>query len=367
MYPACGPPKPSGTPNRWLVPTAMSAPISPGERSRVSASRSAATTASAPRSCAAAIIGPWSRTWPLAPGYCSSTPKNSSSGRPADRSATRTSMPIGSARVCSTARVCGSTSASTRNNGTTGLDAAFAHRHRLGGRGGLVQQTGPGGRQAREVGDHRLEIEQRLEPTLADLRLVRRVGGVPARVLEQPPADHRRGHGVRIAEADHLHHRRVAGAEGAQLVEHLTLGAAAVKGERGAQPDRLGHRLVDQGVQGGPAERGEHLRLGVGIDPDVSVGEGTGGVGLRHRDPAYFTGSATPESRRGCASRQPARPRRRAASSSSGWSSSGSSARSDGRVARVPSRSRQTRPTAIPNTPCPPWTRSTTSSAEVHS
>ena len=38
--PACGPPYPSGTPNRWLVPSAMSQPSSPGGRSSVSASRS---------------------------------------------------------------------------------------------------------------------------------------------------------------------------------------------------------------------------------------------------------------------------------------------------------------------------------------
>ncbi len=41
--------------------------------------------------------------------------------------------------------------------------------------------------------------------------------------------------------------------------------------------------------------------------------------------------------------------------------------RSPGSVARLPSTSRQTRPTAMPNTPWPPWTRSMTSSAEVHS
>ena len=40
--------------------------------------------------------------------------------------------------------------------------------------------------------DHGLEFEQRLEPPLRDLRLVRRVCGVPARVLEDVPEDDRR-------------------------------------------------------------------------------------------------------------------------------------------------------------------------------
>ena len=43
MKPACGPPKPNGTPKRWVVPTAMSAPCSPGGVISVSANRSAAT------------------------------------------------------------------------------------------------------------------------------------------------------------------------------------------------------------------------------------------------------------------------------------------------------------------------------------
>ena len=58
--------------------------------------------------------------------------------------------------------------------------AAADQGHRLRGGGGLVEQRGVGGGQAGEVADHRLEVEQGLEPALGDLRLVRRVGGVPA-------------------------------------------------------------------------------------------------------------------------------------------------------------------------------------------
>ena len=64
-------------------------------------------------------------------------------------------------------------------------------RHRLGRGGALVEQRGVGGRQAGEVADHGLEVEQRLEPALRDLGLVRRVGGVPAGVLEHVAPDHR--------------------------------------------------------------------------------------------------------------------------------------------------------------------------------
>ena len=47
MKPACGPPKPIGTPKRCAEPTTMSAPISPGGVSSTRASGSAATIASA--------------------------------------------------------------------------------------------------------------------------------------------------------------------------------------------------------------------------------------------------------------------------------------------------------------------------------
>ena len=84
----------------------MSAPSSPGGRSRVSASRSAATAVSAPRAVAASISGVRSRTAPDAPGYCSSTPNSSPLGGAAIASgvtaATTSSMPSGSARVAST-------------------------------------------------------------------------------------------------------------------------------------------------------------------------------------------------------------------------------------------------------------------------
>ena len=77
---ACGPPKPSGTPKRCAEPTTMSAPISPGGRSsaqreQVGGDRRRARPARAPRS----MISVSSRSAPLAPGYCSSTPNSPSS------------------------------------------------------------------------------------------------------------------------------------------------------------------------------------------------------------------------------------------------------------------------------------------------
>ena len=61
--------------------------------------------------------------------------------------------------------------------GRPALAGAVAHRHRLGRRRGLVEQRGARDRQAGQVPDHGLEVEQDLEPALRDLRLVRACTG----------------------------------------------------------------------------------------------------------------------------------------------------------------------------------------------
>ena len=51
MYAACGPPKPNGTPKRWVLPITMSAPHSAGDFKTVSASKSAAAITVLPCAC----------------------------------------------------------------------------------------------------------------------------------------------------------------------------------------------------------------------------------------------------------------------------------------------------------------------------
>ena len=55
---------------------------------------------------------------------------------------------------------------------------------------------------AGQIRHHRLEIEQRLEPALRNLGLIRRVRRVPARVLEHVPRDDGRRDRVVVAQAD---------------------------------------------------------------------------------------------------------------------------------------------------------------------
>ena len=112
-------------------------------------------------------------------------------------------MPSGSARVRTTSmrlreHVVGHEEAVALAAGRR----AMAQRHRLGGGGRLVQHRRVGDRHAGQVADHRLEVDQRLEPALRDLGLVRRVRGVPGRVLEHVAQDHARRVRAVVALAD---------------------------------------------------------------------------------------------------------------------------------------------------------------------
>ena len=146
-------------------------------------------------------------------------------------------------------------------------------RHRLGGRGRLVQQRCPGDRQRGQVGDGRLEGEQRLQPALRDFRLVGGVGRVPGRVLQHVAADHRRGDGRVVAQADHRGGHGVLGGQRAQLGERLRLGRGRRQVQRAGvgQPGRQGSggEVVERGV----ADRAQHPLLLVGGWSYVPCGE----------------------------------------------------------------------------------------------
>ena len=155
---------------------------------------------------------------------------------------------------------------------------AAAEGHRLGGGGPFVEHRGVGDRQAGEVGDHRLEVEQRLEPALRDLRLIRRVLRVPAGVLEHVADDRRRGDAVAVARADERAPDLVPRGELAQARDGGGLRQRRGERERRGGADPLGDRLGDQLVQGGDAEVGQHRGDVRVARADVAVGEVVGMV-----------------------------------------------------------------------------------------
>ena len=112
------------------------------------------------------------------------------------------------------------------------LGDAMGERHGLGRGGRLVEQRGVGDIEPGQVADERLEVQQRLEAPLADLRLIRRVGGVPGRVLQDVALDRRRHDGAVIALADERGEHAVLGGGLAHPVERAAFRQRPAEFER---------------------------------------------------------------------------------------------------------------------------------------
>ena len=147
--------------------------------------------------------------------------------------------------------------------------------HGLGRGGGLVQQRGVGEIHGGQLADHGLEVEQRLQAALGDLRLVGGVGRVPARVLEHVAPDDGRGDGLVVAHADHRHHLAVRPGHLPQLV---VVGLARTElGQLHRLPlaHVVGDGAIDELVHVGHAHRREHLGDLCGCRTDVAALEGS--------------------------------------------------------------------------------------------
>ena len=147
------------------------------------------------------------------------------------------------------------------------------HRHRLGRRGGLVEQRRVGDLHPRQVRDGGLEVQQRLQPALRDLGLVRRVGGVPAGVLEQVAQDDGRRRAPVVAETDERPPRLVAGGKRPHPRQEGRFGLGGGQVERRGQANPRGNRLVHQGVERRRPDDVEHLGEIGRARSDVAVRE----------------------------------------------------------------------------------------------
>ena len=178
--------------------------------------------------------------------------------------------------------------------------------HRLGGGCGLIEQGGVADRQAGELADQGLEVEQGLQSPLGDLGLVGGVGGVPGGVLEHVALQQCRGGRVVVPLADQAAHHAIAGGDGGQLRQGrgLVTGLGeALEGLLGAEQDIGRHHLGGELLQGLEAQLGEHAPLLPEPGAEVATGEtralghGLGGGGDRavHQWPctwaAYWSAS----------------------------------------------------------------------------
>ena len=160
---------------------------------------------------------------------------------------------------------------------------AVAQRHRLGRRRRFIQHRRVGDRHRGQVADHRLEVDQRLQPSLRDLGLVRRVGGVPGGILEDVAQNDARRVRAVVALADERLQHLVPARDRPHSGQRLRLGHGARQRERRLAPDRGGHDRVHQRSARGIAQDFEHRRLILRRGADVPSGKGVGLFERRQR------------------------------------------------------------------------------------
>ncbi|MNX63641.1 hypothetical protein D3C86_946460 [compost metagenome] len=145
-----------------------------------------------------------------------------------------------------------------------GLGHALGQRHGFGGGGGFIEQGGARQIHAGQVQGELLEVEQRLETALGQLRLIRGVGGVPARVFQDVAQDDVGHVGVVIAHADVALGDLVLGRIALELGQGFHFGHGGADTERAQAADGGGDSLLNQivqtlGAHGG--EQGPHFFL----------------------------------------------------------------------------------------------------------
>ena len=123
------------------------------------------------------------------------------------------------------------------------------HVHRLGGGGRLVQERGIRDVERREIGDHLLEIDQRLHAPLGNLRLIGRVGRVPAGIFEDVPLDDRRHDAIAVSLANVAFENAVLRCHGAQLEQRLMFSEARREIQRRGRAQLRRGGGIDQGIQ----------------------------------------------------------------------------------------------------------------------
>lgn len=147
----------------------------------------------------------------------------------------------------------------------------LAEMHRLCGGRGFVEQRRIGHGQGRQVAGHRLKVEQRFEPSLRYLRLIRSVLRVPAGILQNIPLNDRRRDAIRVAHAHERPEHLVPGCDGAQLRQNGMFTQASGQTQRLLQADGRRNDIVNKGVQFGKAQIAKHLRLLLRAGADMAA------------------------------------------------------------------------------------------------
>ena len=132
---------------------------------------------------------------------------------------------------------------------------AVRHRHRFGGSGCLVQQRRACHRETGQIDAHLLEVQQRFQTPLRDFRLIRGVGGVPARIFQYVAQNHVRHTSRVITQTDIGFVDHVLRRNAFQFRQSVRLGQGFGQIEFRRHTDALRHGVADKIVHALLAER----------------------------------------------------------------------------------------------------------------
>ncbi len=122
-----------------------------------------------------------------------------------------------------------------------------------------------------QIGDHRLEIQQRFEAALGNLGLIRRVLRVPAGILQNIALDDGGRDAIVIAHADEGPENLVLGGDFLQRGQGFVLGLGRGQLERLTQTNVLRHGGGNQPVQGFEPGWREHFTRLSRVRADVTA------------------------------------------------------------------------------------------------
>ena len=122
-------------------------------------------------------------------------------------------------------------------------------RHRFRRRSRFIEKRRVGNVESGQIRDHGLEIEQRFEPPLRDLSLVRCVGSVPTGILENVSLDNRRRNAIGIARANKRFRDLIFLRNVAKFGERLRFRSCLRQIQFSIEPDIFWNGRIDQRVQ----------------------------------------------------------------------------------------------------------------------
>ena len=157
-------------------------------------------------------------------------------------------------------------------NSITALDVV-TKRHGLGCGCGFVEKRRIRDLHSGEIADHCLKIQQRLEASLRDFGLIRRVGRIPTRILQNVAADNRRGVRAVNSHPEMRSSHFVLGHDRAEFLQGGFFRARFWQIEIAGQADRGGNGFLEERVERAGANGLAHGLDFFGVRADVAMGK----------------------------------------------------------------------------------------------